>query len=261
VNGEVKMKKIAVLTVALLLGLGGFSTACELIVRVPVSNAYLPYFNRHQNGDWGGLSVELAQALLADAGCKPVYKPLPFPRALKSLKAGKIDLMLNLTATDERREFTHFIGPQLDETVVLVVRKDSGINMISLNGLRNLAKPIGVERGKVYGPAFEKMRASDDQFRERLEEVTEVNLLESMLEKNRISGFLGYGYNVYHKIKTDPSYVNFKVTPYPIHTDWVYFGFSKKSVPPETVIRLQASYNRLYEQGVFKTIIQKYRIQ
>jgi len=253
------MKKIAIFTILLLFGFVSIGFPCELVVRVPMGNTYLPFFEQNQNGKWSGLSIEIAQALLMEAGCKPIYKPLPFPRALKDLKKGKIHLMLNLTATDERREFTHFIGPQLDETVVLVIRKDSTASISSLGDLKKLPKSIGVERGKVYGKAFEEMRSTDEEFREKLEEVTEVNLLELMLEKGRISGFLGYGYNVFYRLKTDPSYVNFTVHPHPINQDWVHFGFSKNSVPSDKLRYLQEAYERLHKNGTFEEIKQRYR--
>ena len=103
----------------------------------------------------------------------------------------------------------------MDETVVLIVRKDSDFTIDSLEDLKNLPKSLGVERGKVYGRAFENLRANDEAFAKTLEEVVEVNLIESMLEKGRISGFLGYGYNVFYRLKTDPIYANF--TNHPFH--------------------------------------------
>ena len=253
------MKKVTIFTMILFFGVVSIGFPCELIVRVPMGNTYLPFFEQDQNGKWSGLAIEIAEALLEESGCKPVYKSLPFPRALEDLKKGKIHLMLNLTATDERGKFTNFIGPQLNETVVLVIRKVSPPNIASLDDFKKLPKSIGVERGKVYGKAFEEKRSKDAEFRKKLEEVTEVNLLELMLEKGRISGFLGYGYNVFYRLKTDPSYINFSVHPHPINQDWVYFGFSRQSVPDDMLKRLQEAYDRLHAKGTFEEIKQRYR--
>jgi hypothetical protein len=38
----------------------------------------------------------------------------------------------------------------------------------------------------------------------------------------------------------------------------VYFGFSKKSVSPELLARLQEAYDRAARQGVFEAIRRKY---
>jgi len=255
------MKRILFLAVVLVFTVAGSAFPCELAVRVPMGNTYPPFFEQDQNGNWSGLSIETAEKLLTEAGCKPVYKSLPFPRALKDMERGAIHMMLNLTATDERKKFVNFVGPQLDETVVLVVRKDTKLKIASLDDLKNLPKPIGVERGKVYGKAFEKMRANDRKFQQRLEEVTEVNQLERMLLNGRISGFLGYGYNVFYRLKTDPDYRHFTVHPHPVNQDWVYFGFSKKSVSAGTLKRLQDAFERLEAAGAFEKIRQRYRGQ
>ena len=41
--------------------------------------------------------------------------------------------------------------------------------------------------------------------------------------------------------------------------DWVYFGFSKQSVPDDMLKRLQVAYDRLHAKGTFEEIKQRYR--
>ncbi|MCD4674740.1 MAG: hypothetical protein K8S18_01940, partial [Desulfobacula sp.] len=81
---------------------------------------------------------------------------------------------------------------------------------------------------------------------------------EKKLNKNRVSAFLGYGYNTYYRIKTNPSYKNFKVHPFIINKDWVYFGFSKKAVSQETLSRLTKAYERAHQKGLFEKVRQRY---
>ncbi|MCD4678510.1 MAG: transporter substrate-binding domain-containing protein, partial [Desulfobacula sp.] len=155
------MKKIFFIICICLLSLISTGFSQEIIVRVPLGNTYPPFFIQDENNRWGGISIELAEILLKEADFKPVYKPLPFPRSLAYIRDGRIDLMLNLSITDKRKKFIYFIGPQLDETVVLVVKKDSDLKILCLDDIKKLPKPIGIERGKVYGPAFEKKRKED----------------------------------------------------------------------------------------------------
>lgn len=244
------------LLAAVEIGLG-----CEIRIRVPESNAYAPTFIQDESGRWGGLSVELAQALLDEIGCTPVYIPLPFSRGIYSLKTGEIDMMLNMSITEERRSFVTFIGPQLDETVLFVTRKDTPFSIVALDDLKNLPASIGIERGKVYGAEFERKRQSDPVFRGRLEEVDEVDLNARKLALRRISGFLGYSYNVMYHIRTDPLYRDFVILPYTVNQDWVYFGVSKKSVPPELLDRIRGAYVRAKARGSFEAIRKKYVIE
>lgn len=248
---------LLVLSVSFLtIGVTGFSQ--EISVRVPVGNTYPPFFNLDKNGAWQGLSIELAEVLLAEAGLKAVYKPLPFPRALAYLREGQLDMMLNLTVTEERNEFSYFIGPQLDEVVVLVVKRESDLEIASLDDFKKLPKPVGVERGKIYGNIFEEKRRTDHSFAGCLDEVTEINLNEIKLEKDRLSAFLGYGYNTYYRIKTDPLYRNFKIHPFIVNEDWVFFGFSKKSISEETLSTLQSAYDSATQKGLFENVRQQY---
>ncbi len=70
------------------------------------------------------MAVELIEVLLNEAHCQPVYTVYPWKRALAQLQEGKLDMMVNLSITSERKEYLWFIGPQRDETIVLVVNND-----------------------------------------------------------------------------------------------------------------------------------------
>jgi len=255
------MKKIAFLTVMMFFLIVNTGLCDQVKVRVSEGTAYPPFFMQNEKGIWSGLSIELVEALLKEAGYTPSYEPLPFARALKYMQEGKIDMMLNMTITEERKAFMDFIGPQLDETIVLVIKKDSDFNITSLDDLKKLPQSIGIERGRVYGKAFEEKRAGDEELKAKLKEVTEVDTNEKLLDAGRISGFLGYGYNTFYQIKTNPLYKNFKAHPFVISQDWIYFGFSKKSVTPEMLQKFQGAYDRAKQKGVFETIRQQYVIQ
>jgi polar amino acid transport system substrate-binding protein len=232
--------------------------ASEISVRVPSGNVYPPFFSHGKDGRWGGLSIELADILLMEARLKPVYTPLPFSRAIEYIKGGQIDMMLNLTPTKERKTFLYFIGPQLDETIVLVVKKESDFSILSLDDIKKLPNPIGIEQYKVYGRVFEQKKKADRAFSNAIEAVTDINLNEKKLQKNRLSGFLGYGYNTYYRIKTDPLYKNFKIHPFIVEQNWVYFGFSKKSVSAQKISRLQNAYEKASKKGLFENVRQQY---
>lgn len=233
----------------------------EISIRVPEGNAYAPFFIQDHNGKWKGLSIELVEALLRETGHTPKYVALPFARGLHNILHGNIDMMLNMTVTEERKEFMHFVGPQLDETILLVIKKGSNFSITSLNDLKKLPKPIGIERKKVYSKNFEEKRATDKEFENILEMVNEVDLNEKKLEAGRISGFLGFGYNVFDNIKINPLYRNFTVHPFIINRDYVYFGFSKKSFSKKQLSLFREAYERVVKDGTFEKIQNRYRVQ
>ena len=256
------MKKITMSALAILvfvLFTIGTAFSGQISVRVPM-DGYPPFFKKSETGQWTGLSIDLAEALLTEAGYQAVYKPLPFRRALKYLESGSLDMMLNLTITDERAAYINFIGPQLDETVVLVVQKNSNIPVESLEDIKKLPRPISVEIGKVYGEAFERKRASDKAFAGKITAVRQVESMEKMLTSGHTSGFLGFGYRIFHLFNTNPAYKAFKVHPFIFRQDWVHFGFSKTAVSLETLKQLQDAYQRLEQEGTLAEIRKRYTI-
>ena len=254
------MQRLILLLPLFLFILADTGLSCEIRVQVPEDNSYAPFTVQNTSGKWSGLSIELTEALLKEAACTPIYEPLPFARALYYLQKGEIDMMPNMSITEERKAFVHFVGPQLDETVLLITRKDTAYQITSLDDLKKLPMAIGVERGKVYGKGFEEKRAADPVFREKLEEVREVDSNVKKLAIGRISGFLSYDYNNMYQIQINPLYKDFTIHPYMIHQDWVYFGFSKKSISPELYEKMQKACERATKKGTFAAIRKRYSI-
>ncbi len=257
-KGKVRKTIFVIAGMIFLFAHSGFGA--EISIRVPEGKAYAPFFIQDENNKWKGLSIELVEALLRETGHTPKYVPLPFARGLRYVRFGQADMMLNMTVTEERKEFMHFVGPQLDETILLVVKKGSNLPITSLNDFKKMPKPIGIELGKVYSKNFEEKRATDEEFENILEMVNEVDSNEKKLDGSRISGFLGFGYNVFYQIKTNPLYRNFMVHPFIINRDYVYFGFSKKRFSEKQLYLFQEAYDRAVKNGEFEKIKNRYRI-
>ncbi|HLA31190.1 MAG TPA: transporter substrate-binding domain-containing protein [Pseudomonas sp.] len=245
------------LSLLLLCGLTQQALAdCTLRVRV---SDFKPQYYQDEDGTWRGMSIEFAETLLGEAGCKPLYLTTPWERSFELLKSGGLDLMLNLSITPEREQFLHFIGPQRDESIMLVVRREADYRIDSLDDLKKLPRGIGFESGSFYGDAFTAKFNSDPAFAAKFEAVPHAELNIHKLRHNRISAFLGDAYSVAYRIREDELYKDAKLLPYPVNQDWVYFGFSKQSVSPELLARLQNAFDRAWADGKFEAILQRYR--
>ena len=126
----------------------------ECRLRVRIANS-IPQYSQDINGNWKGLGIELIEVLLNEADCQPDYMVYPWKRSLTQLREGKVDMMVNLSITLERKEYLWFIGPQRDETIVLVVNKNSDFKIDSLDDFKALNNKIGVENGAFYGDEFD----------------------------------------------------------------------------------------------------------
>ena len=81
------MRSIVLMTALMVLVPHAF--ACEIRLRV---SDVPPHYYVNESGKWDGLSVNLAKALLHEAGCKITFVKLPWRRALESMKSGDIDM-------------------------------------------------------------------------------------------------------------------------------------------------------------------------
>ena len=229
---------------------------CTLRVRV---SDFQPQYYQDADGTWHGMSIEFAEVLLGEAGCTPIYLKRPWERSFELLKSGDLDLMLNLSITPEREQFLHFIGPQRDESIMLVVKRNTDYQIHSLDDLKKLPRGIGFESGSFYGDAFTAKFNSDPAFAAKFEAVPRAEQNIHKLRSNRISAFLGDAYSVTYRIRKDKLYQDAKLLPYPINQDWVYFGFSKQSVSAELLARLQRAFDQAQAEGRFERILQRYR--
>jgi len=153
------MKKLIIL-IFCFTSLNAFAD-CQLRVRV---TDYKPQYYQNEQGKWRGMAVELAEVLLKEAKCKPVYEISPWKRSLLLLKEGNLDMMMNLSITDERKKYLNFIGPQRDETILIAVRKEFNFEINSLEDIKKLPGRIGIQIGSSFGKAFDSKYKSDPDF-------------------------------------------------------------------------------------------------
>jgi PAS domain S-box-containing protein len=103
----------------------------------------------------GGFTVDLWKAVAAEAGLKYTIHVLPFREVLQEFKDGKIDVLINLAISDERRQFADLTIPHVIVNGAIFVRKGessirseddfAGKSIIVLNG--DLGHDYAVSKG------------------------------------------------------------------------------------------------------------------
>lgn len=239
----------------LFLLLSNICLGCELSVRVV---DFPPLSFQDQSGQWAGLDIELSEALLNEAGCQANYKELPFRRALLQLREGRLDMAMNLYPTPKRNQFLRFIGPARIETIAMMVRQESNVNLRSLEDLKKLSKQVGIQIGSYNGLEFETLYNKDTVFRRTFRGLANNKQNVQLLKHNQLFGFFTDFYDAKHQLQTNPNYGDLKIHPFIIGENFVYFGFSQKSVSAELFERLRRAFNSAKEKGRFKKIISSY---
>jgi len=205
------------------------------------------------------MAVELIEVLLNEAHCQPVYTVYPWKRALAQLQEGKLDMMVNLSITSERKKYLWFIGPQRDETIVLVVNNDFNFKVDLLEDFKAFNNKIGIENGAFYGDDFDNKYKTDPEFANLFVQAVNTDMLIKMLKLKRVIGFLEDRYSSAFKMKALTEYQGVKAHSYLVNQDVVYFGFSKKSVSLELLARLKKAYNTANTAGKFEAVLKRYR--
>lgn len=86
--------------------------------------AFPPFSTGMTDATAGGFTVELWKAVAAEAGLNYSIRVLPFHEILQEFKDGKIDVLINLAKSDERKAFADFTVPHVIVNGGIFVRKN-----------------------------------------------------------------------------------------------------------------------------------------
>lgn len=228
---------------------------CRLVVRF---ENYAKHSGADNNLTWHGLDVDFAKALLDQAQCSYSFVSVPWGRALKMLELGEIDMMLSVSQSAQRAKFANFIGPQRNETIVLVTHKSRPYQLNNLSQLLALPAPIAIHKHAFYGERVNKMVAEHASSNKHFIVIADNKLRMSLLRHGRLSGFFAEKYNMQYQKAHNPEYMQVEVNPLIINKEPVYFALSKKSVDEQLLIRLEKAFNALQRSGGIKKILEKY---
>lgn len=248
IRKEKIMKKLGLLLIFYLLT---FPIYAECVIKFRVEE-YTPFTMKNEKGDWTGIFAEQAKAVIEEAGCTIAYRTVPWSRALILLQEGKLDMLAQMSITEERKKFTNFIGPHYEEQIKLLIKETKSFQIQKHEDLLQLPKHIQITKGAWYGERMNQLIQDNlDKFRFNQSTL-------SSFEKVRFDRVSGWILPVTPGIHKLDEYQGFKYHPFVIHSNPVYFGLSKLSVEPALVQRLQDSLERVKQRGEFEKILQKY---
>jgi|GEM_PF-931774 len=221
------------------------------------ADSYPPY-QTQVAGKWEGLDIELATVLAEQMKCELIIKQSPWKRSLHLLKNGRIDMLVSVSKTPERQEFTYFIGPMRQEVVALVINTDTSIKISTMADLARLDKKIGIINGAYYGQSFTRKYKEDVQFKDQFEVSNNTQENIKKLVARRILGFLNDPFYIADLIRKGRVNEPLSFHSFVINQDPVFFGFSKKSITEKKLLQIQQAFKQLQENGKLESIRKKY---
>jgi polar amino acid transport system substrate-binding protein len=113
------------------------------------------------------------------------YTIVPWPRAIRLLEYGDVDLLFPISKSDERLLIYSYSNESVNETdYVIYLPKNNSLKWSGYDSLNG--KIIGVKREYHYGEKFESLNNITKY------DVGNISDGFQMLEKGRIDGFIGY---------------------------------------------------------------------
>jgi len=233
--------------------------SCTLILAV--SDDFPPYHMRHSDSTWSGVSIDIAKELVKKANCELAVLDVPWIRAIKLLKEGKVHLLTNFTKNPQRSQFSYFLVPHHIEQVSFITHKKKNIDVQKISDLKQFKGSIGITRGNYFGLEFNKYVLQSKQVKNKVVEIKSNNDRYLMLLQGRINGMfddkLSADYLLNQQLKNSQEFsIRFSFNDSP-----VYFGISKKSVSHDLRKKLNTAWLQILDQNHIAKIYEKYGLQ
>lgn len=237
----------------------GFVTTSKLFAKdtlIVGLSEYPPYYYTDSSGVWLGSSLDVLRRVAQKADIKLKIVKVPWSRAIKYIKVGEIDLMLNITRTKAREKFMDFIGLCSYEQMALIVKKENAnIKFDSLDDLKLYPKKqFGLQLDYYYPQITERLK-SDFKFRNYFDLTvnSQTNIKKTL--GGRIIGFFDDKFFAIYATKIDPKYKELVVHPFSLNKPQkVNIAASLKTAIDKRE-RLKKAHSFLTEKGTIEKII------
>lgn len=206
-----------------------------------------------------GLDIELAQAILKEAGCEVIFKKRPWARALDEVEAGTIDFLTGASRNPERELYANFSAPYRDETMVLLVREGESkkYTLTKLGDIKTVEFTLGVARDFYYGEEHKQLM-QDENYQKKVSVVpSDVQNVKKLLSR-RVNGILIDRYTGPYLAKQEEGQNQVEQHPVRVSSSDIYLMFSKKSVDPALIEKINAAVATIQSNGTYQAIVNRY---
>jgi len=235
-----------------------YSNACTLTIGV--AKSFPPYHINNADGSWGGISIDIARALVNGANCQLNVKEVPWLRSIKLLEKGDIHLLSNYTQNNVRNKFSQFIGPHHIEKVVLIAHQAVSPNVNSADLLSEFDGRIGITRGNSFGNDFDKNILSKGHVKDKLVYIKNTINRHRMLFTGRIDAMFDDELSALYLLAKDKETSKKFDIRFSLKANPVYFGISVKTLGKQLQTKLNDSWLKIIDSHTLSEIYQTYGV-
>jgi polar amino acid transport system substrate-binding protein len=213
-------------------------------------------------GKTGGLDIELAKAIVSEAGCELVVSDImPTVRRMMMFQRGSFDLMLAASDIPERRGFARFTLPYRHETVSLFALASRSAKLRAAEGLEGVVSgkyKLLVPRIGWYGKQYALVRPQLLQ-QARLYDYATLAQGMQMLKAGRADFLMADQAAVSYA--ANHAGIQVERMPKVVYSAPVSLMLSKASTTEADVEQLNGAIARLEKSGALQAIRERYGLR
>lgn len=222
------------------------------------------YRFKDEQNKWVGIDIDLINAVAKRTPYTFKYIEMTWPRVLKSIESGEVDLALSTSVTEDRQQYALFTTESFRFSFhMLFVRKsklESFKSVSKLSDLTSAPVTIGALRGAIYSNAYQQLLSNED-FTSRIAFIDNDKLMPKFVLKGRVDGYIESEVEGKAYLNKNPAFQN-EIVPliYLNEADETSgkLMFSKKTVSQEVVDIFDIALKELHESGEYQAIMDKY---
>ena len=238
-----------------LLGVGlMLSPAVRAQSTIVVAFSEFPPYKVVEEGQVGGIDVEILKEIAARMGRTLPFKQGTFEDCLEMMAQGTADVMSSLLRRPEREAYLHYVQPRYRPRSVKVffVRSPDRDSIRFYDDLKTLR--IGVKTKASYGPMFD----NDQGLNKIPADSVKINI--SKLVAGQIDTFLTTDLEGDYWVRRLGLENRIAKAPFNFtHLDEIYMAISRKSAFASQSGAFSAALNALVKKGVIQEIESRYR--
>ena len=236
-------------------GVTVYADADSKTLTVGFDAEYPPFGYMDESGEYVGFDLDVAQKVCDNLGWELVKKPINWDSKDMELESGSIDCIWNGFTMNGREDDYTFSDPYVDNSIVVVVAKDSDINKLS-----DLAgKVVDVQADSSGLAALQGDDATDENkeltasFAE-LQQVADYNTAFMNLESGAVDAVvLDIGVAKYQMSSRGDA---FRMLDEQVSSEQYAIGFKKGNT--ELKDQVQKTLDEMVKDGTFTTIVNNY---
>lgn len=218
-----------------------------------------PYF-MVQEDEVVGTDADLVREAMERLGCSLSFAKLPWARALRELRDGRVDMLSGAYRTPEREQYSHYskVVGLVSPNILFVRRSDEA--RFDLSGLRALLESdfrLGAQINVSYSDEYSALVQNPD-YEKNIQYLSRRESLWRMLARNRIDGVVASRLTGLYEIQELGLTGTISPSSMVVSNKPAYFVFSKASVGPEFVADFDLALQAMLDDGTFAAIVNRY---